>query len=81
MADTQKLREEWEQAEAHAIALQNEKDAAIDAVRAKYTDQCRDATNDAAAKQKLYLDADAGDALRDRPDGESVARALGLSLD
>jgi predicted DNA-binding protein (UPF0278 family) len=80
MADTKKLRAEWEKAEADAVALQNKKDAAIDKVRAEYGEKLREAVNDAAAKQKLYLDAEAAAALLGRDDAETVAANLGLTL-
>jgi hypothetical protein len=81
MSDTKKLRGEWEQAEQKAQQLQAEKDDAIDKLRAKYTQKLRDAVDEAAAAQKRFLDAEAADALRDRPDGKAVADALGLTLD
>jgi predicted DNA-binding protein (UPF0278 family) len=80
MADTKKLRAEWEKAEADAVALQNKKDAAIDKVRAEYGEKLREAVNDAAAKQKMYLDAEAAAALLGRDDAETVAANLGLTL-
>jgi hypothetical protein len=85
MADLKKLREEWETAEAKAIQIQGEKDKAIDDVRAKYGEQQRNAGDDAAAKQKLFLDADAAQALADRDDLDddgkrALADSLGLTL-
>lgn len=81
MSDTTKdLKDKWQAAEAAAVKLQNEKDDAIDKVRAKYADRQRKAVDKAAEAQKVYLDAEAADALRDRPDGEAVAEALGLKL-
>jgi ElaB/YqjD/DUF883 family membrane-anchored ribosome-binding protein len=77
---TKDLKQEWRDAEDEAINLQNEKDAAIDKVRAKYTKRQRAAVDKAAKAQKQYLDAEAADALRDRPDGQAVAAALGLKL-
>lgn len=81
MSNTEKLREDWEKAEANAQKLMGEKDDAIDKVRARYGDRLRMANDKAAAAQKRFLDADAADALRDRPDGQAVAAALGLTLD
>jgi malate synthase len=81
MSDTTNdLKQKWQELEADAIRLQNEKDAAIDKIRAEYGDKQRDAVDKAAAAQKAYLDADAADALRDRPDGAAVAETLGLTL-
>lgn len=77
---TSDLKKAWQDAEAAAVALQNEKDDAVDKVRAKYADRQRKAVDKAAKAQKAYLDAEAADALRDRPDGEAVAEALGLKL-
>jgi ElaB/YqjD/DUF883 family membrane-anchored ribosome-binding protein len=77
---TKDLKREWQDAEDEAINLQNEKDAAIDKVRAKYGKRQRTAVDKAAKAQKAYLDAEAADALRDRPDGAAVADALGLTL-
>jgi predicted DNA-binding protein (UPF0278 family) len=81
MSDTTKnLKKAWQDAESAAIALQNEKDEAIDKVRAKYGEKQRKAVDDAAAKQKLYLDAEAAAALVGRDDAELVASNLGLTL-
>lgn len=81
MSDTTKeLEAKWRAAEADAVRLQNEKDDQIDKVRARYADRQRKAVDKAAKAQKAYLDAQAADALRDRPDGEAVAEALGLEL-
>jgi hypothetical protein len=80
MADLEKLRGDWERAEAKAIQIQNDKDEAIDKIRAKYGDKQRDAVNDAAAKQKTFLDAEAAQALVGRDDAEIIAEALGLTL-
>jgi hypothetical protein len=69
MTSTDKLREDWQKAEAEAIEIQAEKDKAIDEIRAKYGDRQRKAVDEAAAKQKVYLDAEAAAALVGRPDG------------
>lgn len=85
MSDSTKdLKDKWQAAEAEAIRLQNEKDDAIDKVRAKYGDRLRKKVEAAAAAQKKFLDAEATDALRERPDQEAAAAKaaeLGLSLD
>ena len=78
--DTKALKQAWQDAEAEAVKLQNEKDAAIDKIRAKYGDRQRKAVDKAAKAQKEFLDAEAANALLDRPDGEAVAAALGLTL-
>jgi hypothetical protein len=78
---TSELKKQFEQAEADAQKLMAEKDAAVDKARSKYADRLRKANDKAAEAQKRWLDAEAADALRDRPDGEAVASALGLSLD
>jgi len=75
---TQELKAAYEAAEAEAHAIQAEKDAALDALRAEYGDRQRTANQAAADAQKAYNDAQALDALMDRPDGEDVARRLGL---
>jgi predicted RNase H-like nuclease len=81
MSDTTKnLKKAWQDAESAAIALQNEKDEAIDKVRAKYGDRLRKANDEAAAAQKKYLDAEAAAALVGRDDAELVASNLGLTL-
>ena len=77
---TKDLEKAWRDAEAEAVRLQNEKDDALDKVRAKYAKRQRAAVDKAAKAQKVFLDAEAADALRDRPDGEAVAEALGLEL-
>jgi hypothetical protein len=73
MANLKELRSEWEQAEAQAHKLQAEKDAAIDKIRERYTDRQRKANDEAARKQKVYLDADAAQTLADRADAEAAA--------
>ena len=85
MADLKKLRDDWEKAEQKAVDLQNEKDKAIDAVRAKYAQKQRDAVDDASSKQKQFLDAEAAQALADRDDLDdegkrALADSLGLTL-
>jgi DNA-nicking Smr family endonuclease len=80
MADLEKLRSDWEKAEEKAQKLMADKDEALAKVRDRYTDKLQDANDDAAAKQKLYLDAEAAQALVGRPDAETVASNLGLTL-
>ena len=88
MSDTKALKSAWQDAESAAIALQNEKDAAIDKVRAKYGKPLRAAVDKAAKAQKTYLDAEAADGLRkqveagerSREDAEAVAAKHGLKL-
>lgn len=81
MSDSTKaLKTKWQNLEAKAVDLQNEKDADLDKLRAKYADRQRKAVDEAAAAQKEYLDAEAVQPLLDRPDGEAVAKALGLEL-
>lgn len=78
--DLDKLRSDAEKAEQRAQKLMAEKDEAVQKVRDKYTDRLRDANDEAAAAQKALCDAEAANALLDRPDGPSVAEALGLTL-
>jgi hypothetical protein len=59
MADIDKLRAEYERAEAHAHALQAEKDQAAQKLRDKYRDRQRDANQKAAEAQKALCDAEA----------------------
>jgi hypothetical protein len=85
MADIDKLRAEYERAEAKAHALQAEKDEAAQKVREKYRDRQRDANADAAEAQKALCDAEAAQALADRDDLDddgkiALAGALNLTL-
>jgi Skp family chaperone for outer membrane proteins len=59
MADIDKLRSEYEQAEAKAHALQADKDEAMQKVLDKYRDKMRDANAKAAEAQKAFCDAEA----------------------
>jgi hypothetical protein len=77
---TKDLEAAYKDAEAKAFKVQTDRDEAITKVRAKYDDRLRKANNETAQAQKAWLDAQAADALLDRPDGEEVARALGLEL-
>lgn len=69
------LRADYQDAEARAHDLANK----ADAQRRANAEKIAAAWADAAAKQKLLNDAEALEALQDRPDGEAVAEALGLS--
>lgn len=77
---TQDLEQKWRAAEARAQKLMADKDQAIQNVKAKYAEKLQAANDEAHHAQKEYLDAMAADALRDRPDGQAVAQALGLTL-
>jgi hypothetical protein len=77
---TADLKTAYEQAEAKAQKLMAEKDDAIDKVREKYASKLQQANQYAADAQKAWNDAVAAEALLDRPDGEAVADALGLTL-
>lgn len=81
MSDVETLRKEWQDAEAKAIKLQNDRDEALDKVRTRFNEKLTAAVDEAAAAQKAFLDAQVVDSLRGRDDGEVVARTLGLSLD
>lgn len=81
MSKVSDLRKKYEAAEAKAQKLQSEKDDAFAKLRTRYADKLAKAVDEAAAAQKALNDAEAADALKDRPDGESVAQSLGLSLD
>lgn len=81
MSNAQTLKQRYEEAEAKALKLQAEKDDAIAKVRSRYADKLSAAADTAAAAQKEWLDAEAVELLRDRPDGDQVAEALGLSLE
>ena len=91
---TASLEKAWRDAEAKAIKLQREKDEALGKVRERFTDRLRGAVDEAAAAQKVWLDAQVAESLRvrleaekaaapdaDRYEAESVARSLGVSLD
>jgi nucleosome binding factor SPN SPT16 subunit len=66
MADIDKLRADYERAEAHAHSLQAQKDEAAQKLIDKYRDRQRDANQKAAEAQKALCDAEAGEALRER---------------
>jgi hypothetical protein len=80
MADIEKLRADYERAEAKAHSLQAEKDEAAQKLIDKYRDRQRDANQKAAEAQKALCDAEAAAALVGRPDAETVAANLGLTL-
>jgi hypothetical protein len=75
------LEKAWRDAEARAVKLQGEKDEALAKVSDRFSGKLADAVDAAAAAQKEFLDAQVIEELKDRPDGEAVARTLGLSLD
>jgi hypothetical protein len=80
MADIEKLRADYERAEAKAHSLQAQKDEAAQKLIDKYRDRQRDANQKAAEAQKALCDAEAAAALVGRPDAETVAANLGLTL-
>lgn len=80
MADIEKLRAEYEKAEAAAHKLQAEKDEAMQKARDRFFDRQRDANEKAARAQKALCDAEAAAALVGRDDAETVAANLGLTL-
>lgn len=77
---TEKLRADYEQAEQKAQKIMADKDEALQKIRDRYTDKLRDANQAAADAQKTWMDAEAAEVLLDRPDGETVAKVLGLEL-
>lgn len=80
MTDIDKLRSDYEAAEAKAQKLMADKDEALEKVRDRYGDRLRKANDDAAAAQKALADAEAAAALVGREDAELVASNLGLTL-
>jgi hypothetical protein len=74
------LHETYEKAEQDAQKIMADRDDAIQKVRDRFDDRLRKANDKAAKAQKVWLDAQAAEALLDRPDGEAVAQALGLNL-
>lgn len=80
MTDTNRLEQTYRDAEAKAQKLMAEKDEAVQKTRDRYASRLQEANDEAAAAQKEWLDAVAAEALLDRPDGEAVARSLGLTL-
>lgn len=81
MSNVDSLEKAWRDAEARAVKLQGEKDEALAKVRERFGEKLRGAVDEAASAQKAFLDAQVAESLRDRPDGDEVARALGVSLD
>lgn len=77
---TNDLQKTFEDAEANAQKIQTDRDTALQNVRAEYDANLRAANTEAAQAQKAWLNAQAADALKDRPDGRAVAEALGLTL-
>lgn len=76
MSELKDLEKAWKDAEAEAVRIQNEKDAAIDKIRDRYTKRQQQANQKAADAQKRFCDATAANALLDHPDGQNVARSL-----
>lgn len=74
------LREKYEKAEADAQKIMADKDEAIQKVRDRYGERLQKANQKAADAQKEWADAEAANALLDRPDGEALAERLGLEL-
>jgi hypothetical protein len=76
MADLAKLKAAYEKAVEKAGKLTGEYESrrqkALDDLRERYRDRINEATADAYEAQKAYLDAEAAQALLDRPDAESV---------
>lgn len=81
MSTVKSLEKAWREAEGKAQKLQSEKDDALAKVNDRYGDSLPAAVDAAAAAQQEWLDAQVIESLRDRPDGEAVARTLGLSLE
>lgn len=80
MSKLEELRQENEQAHAELYELQTAKDAAVEALYEEWRPKLWEAQDKAAAAQKAMCDREAAEALLDRPDGEAVARTLGLEL-
>ena len=81
MAKTTKdLEADYKAAEAKAYKISADYEDAIAKVKARYLPRAKAAADEARAAQKLWMDAHAADGLRDRPDGQAVADALGLTL-
>jgi hypothetical protein len=76
----EELRTAHEDAETDLFQKQAAYDRALEALREEHLDGLREARDSAAKAQKALCDAEAAEALRDRPDGEAVAAALGLEL-
>jgi hypothetical protein len=84
MSNLDQLREEYEAADAAAIKLSgeyhNKVQKAVGDLKERYGAQIAEATQKAAEAQKAYCDAEAAEALKDRPGGAELAEALGLTL-
>jgi membrane-bound lytic murein transglycosylase B len=83
MTDIEKLRGEYEAAEAKALKLQADKDEAMQKVLDRFRDRQREANQDTATAQKALADAEASQALADRDDlsdAEKLALAANLGL-
>ena len=82
--DLDKLREEYEAADAAAVKLSAEHhektQKAVRDLKDRYHDRIWEANRKAAAAQKAYLDAEAAAALVGRDDARETADRLGLTL-
>lgn len=77
---TKEFKKAFEQAEEKAQKIMADRDEAMAKLRDRFDERLRKANQEAAEAQKEWMDAEAVEALRDRPDGEDVARSLNLSL-
>jgi hypothetical protein len=73
---TDELQANLAAAEQELYQLQAEKDRVLE----DYRNRLKDMQQRAADAQKELCDHEAASALLDRPDGEDVARSLGLTL-
>lgn len=78
--NTEDLEQDYLNAEAKAQKLMADKDQAIQNVKDRFNQKLQAANDEAHEAQKEWHDALAADALRDRPDGQAVAQALGLTF-
>lgn len=76
----EKLRKDYEAAEAARVKLDAEYEEKRVALKDKYVDRLSEAGQKAADAQKALCDAEAAAALVGRPDAEAVAKTLGLTL-
>lgn len=81
MTGIERLRAQFEAAEQKAQKIMAQKDADLARIRNKYRERLQRANQQTADVQKRLNDAEAVEQLKDRPDGEAVAKALGLELD
>jgi hypothetical protein len=80
MADIEKLRADYERRGQRALAAGDKDEADAEGPIDRYFDRQRDANQKAAEAQKALCDAEAAAALVGRPDAETVAANLGLTL-